>query len=164
MTAGSVAPGTAVTGPVDPDDPQRELVYGCEDRALAGSRRFRRFVHLEAFVAAVVAESWWAEELAERWHVLPPLEVTVARRSRSATASLAEVHRPVIHVRDGHWTASVVVHELAHLVARDPEPHGPIFCGVLLDLVNRYLGFHAAVGLRAEMATAGVRVATPHVA
>jgi len=143
----------------DPTDPQRDLVYQCEDRVLARARRFRRFTEVEQFVRVVVTDPWWIDDLPRRWSVVPPIEVVLARRSRSATASLAETGRPVIHLRDGHWTSAVVLHELAHLAARDPEPHGPVFCGVLCDLVRRHAGFHAGVELRAALSEVGARVA-----
>ncbi len=136
-------------------------MYLCEDQALGEVRRLARFAEVERFVEEVVTDTWWVDDLPRRWSVLPPLEVVLARRSRSATASLAEAGRPVIHLRDGHWTAAVVLHELAHLAARDPEPHGPVFCGVLCDLVRRHAGFHAWVDLRAQFERAGVRVAEP---
>lgn len=146
---------------LDLADPQRDRVYACEDLALADGRSFRRFAEVEAYLAEVLRDPWWIDELGERWAVAPPLDVTLVRRSRSARSSAAEVGRPVIHLRDGHWTAAVLLHELAHLVARDPEPHGPIFCGVLCDLVSRHMGFPAAVELRAALVAAGVEVARP---
>ncbi len=145
----------------DLDDPQRERVYASEDLTLAHGRTFRRFAEVEAYLADVVSDPWWIDDLGERWGVAPPLDVTLVRRSRSARSSAAEVGRPVIHLRDGHWTAAVLLHELAHLVARDPEPHGPIFCGVLCDLVGRHMGFPASVELRAALVAAGVTVAQP---
>lgn len=153
--------GRSTSRAPDPGDPQRELVYRCEDRALAGTRRFTRFAHVEQFVQEVVTDPWLIDDLPQRWSVLPPIDVVLARRSRSATASLAEASRAVIYLRDGHWTVAVVLHELAHLAARDPEPHGPVFCGVLCDLVRRHACFHAWADLRAELDRAGVRVAEP---
>ena len=51
-------------------------------------------------------------------------------------------------IPDGHWTASVVLHELAHLLAPTVEPHGAAFCGAELWLVRRVLGFEAYGALR----------------
>jgi putative metallohydrolase (TIGR04338 family) len=88
-----------------------------------------------------------------------PVEIEVVRRSRSARYSAAEPTRGVIHIRDGSWDASTVLHELAHLAVGDDEdiePHGERFVGTMLELVRAFLGFDAYGALRTELDRRGV--------
>lgn len=141
-----------------------ERVYRAEHEALdAEVGRFTRFAAVERFVASVTTDSRWVDDLGTRWRVTPPMEVVVVRRSRSATFSAAEFARPVIHLRDGSWDRLTILHELAHLASRDPESHGPLFCGVELDLVRWFVGFHAYGALRSGFDQGGIRYRAPAV-
>jgi len=145
----------------DAKDPQRDAVYRAEDEVEDTCRRFVRWVELEGFVDEVVAGDFWTVELPRRWRRPTPSRVHVVRRSSSATASVAERDRPVIHIRSGHWSALVVLHELAHLAVRDGEAHGPVFAGVELDLIRWHVSFGAATALSEAFARYGVEVASP---
>lgn len=138
------------------------LVYQAESEAVEPDvGRFPRFVEVQAFVDGVLCDDRWRDELGSRWGVTPPLEVVLLRRSRSATFSAAEHDRPVIHLRDGSWDRLTILHELAHLAARDPEHHGALFCGVELDLVRWFIGFQAYGALRTRFDELGVRYREP---
>lgn len=133
-------------------DRQREAVYRAETEALgAAGPRFRRWVDLEAWVGAVVTDDRWLDGFPGA-----PVEVAVLRRSRGATASVAEVDRAVIHIRDGSWDAPTVVHELAHLASVGPPDHGPRFAATELALVRSFLGFPAYGALRTAFVRHGV--------
>ena len=145
----------------DAADPQRNMLYSAEDEVEPTCRRFSRWVELETFVDEVVAGEFWTAELPRRWRRPTAHRVYVVRRSSSATASLAERDRPVIHIRSGHWSSLVVLHELAHLVVHDGDPHGPVFAGVELDLIRWHVSFDMATALSESFARHGVDVATP---
>ncbi len=140
---------------------QAAAVYAAEQTVSPTVGRFATFAALEGFVDVVVADDRWADQLSRRWVAVTPHEVAVVRRSRTATFSAAEDQRPVIHIVDGQWDRITVLHELAHLVARDPASHGPRFCGVELDLVRWWCGFDAWAALTAAFASSGVSVAAP---
>ena len=128
-------------------------MYAAEDDALAGvGPRWRRWIDLESYVESVVTSPEWSEHPTH-----PPIEVLVERRSRSATFAAASHEQAAIWIPDGHWTAPVVLHELAHLLAPDAEQHGPSFCGAELWLVRRFLGFDAYGALRSAFDRSGVR-------
>lgn len=151
----------------DPADPYREALYAAEDSALPdGGRRFTRFSSIEQFVAEVLEDPWWEAKFPDA-----PLAVSLERRSRGATFSAAHVtvdgSEAVLFIRDGSWTKSVVVHELAHVAAgreivlsraaaarrgETPEgPHGPTYAAVLMELWRRHLGVHAYGALRSAL-------------
>ena len=140
---------------------QAASVYDAEHLVSPTVGRFATFAALKSFVSQVVADDRWTDELARRWVALTPHEVVVVRRSRSATFSAAEEQRPVIHIVDGQWDRITVLHELAHLVARDPWSHGPRFCGVELDLVRWWCGIDAWAELSAAFVVNQVVVAAP---
>jgi putative metallohydrolase (TIGR04338 family) len=136
----------------DPSDPQAAAVYRAEDAALDGvGPRLHRWADVEAFVEAVVSSPEWVEHPA-----VPPVEVVVERRSRSARYAAASHAHAAIWIPDGHWTAPVVLHELAHLLCPSREDHGPAWCGALLWLVRRVLGVEAYGALRSGFDQAGV--------
>ncbi len=140
-------------------------MYAAESDALPdGGRRFRRFVELEQFVHAAMADPWWEEHFPDA-----PVSAQVHRRSRGATFSAAHVTDDgwdaVIWIRDGSWDAATVVHELAHVATgswRTPqrwasEPgHGPRFVSALCDLWRHHLGIHAYGALRVALVERGV--------
>ena len=132
-------------------------MYAAEDASLADvGPRWRRWVDVEAYVESVLISPEWSEHPSQ-----PPIEVIVERRSRSATFAAASHDLATIWIPDGTWTAPVVLHELAHLLAPSPEPHGPAFCAAELWLVRRFLGFDAYGALRSAFDRAGVRYADP---
>lgn len=118
---------------------QTPLVYAAEDEALAGAaRRFRRWTELKSYVDGILSSEWWVSTFPGA-----PQTVDVVRRSRSATASLASRDLGAIAIRDGSWTAPVVLHELAHLAAPRDDDHGPSFAAAFLLIVREQLGVAA---------------------
>ncbi|HKY15902.1 MAG TPA: hypothetical protein VJM33_13340 [Microthrixaceae bacterium] len=145
------------------NDPQRERLYRAEDEALGSfGPRFARWREVVGWVDAVTSDPRWIDAFPDA-----PIEVHVERRSRSARSSVADVASATIHIRDGSWDAPTVLHELAHLATGEPpteDPplagsgaHGPQFAGIELELVRRFLGFHAYGALRNEFERFGVR-------
>lgn len=140
-------------------DDEAERLYGAEARAIDGSaRRWRRWSHVVAFVDDVLAGPMWEELYPDA-----PLEVNLARRSRSSRMSLTEGNRAAaaIHIADGQWTGPTVVHELAHVAAGPEAGHGPAFVRAELELVRRLLGFHAYGALRSEFERVGLAFDEP---
>lgn len=127
-------------------------MYAAEDSVLAGvGPRLRRWRDVERFVESVLGDPVYLERFPDA-----PLDITLQRRSRSATASLAVPAHRVVAIRDGSWNALTVLHELAHLIDHGAQPHGPQFAAVELELVRRWCGFDAYVALRTAFAGHGV--------
>ena len=125
------------------EDPQRLNVYAAEDavRDTTGPR-LRRWAHVEPFFEQVIGSPHYIERFPDA-----PLEIGLGRRSHNARSSVAVVAHRQILIRDGSWNALTVLHELAHLVAPGPPPHGPSFVATELELVRLFCGFvdHAAL-------------------
>jgi putative metallohydrolase (TIGR04338 family) len=141
-------------------DPAATAVYAAEDTAAtaAGVRRYTSFSELADHVEQIVTSAWWDEEFPTA-----PIEVAVERRSRSATfsAAVALDDAAVIAVVDAHhWSAHVVLHELAHVAAGPAAGHNAAFRSALYRLWRRHAGLPAATELAAELAAAGVPVPT----
>ncbi len=135
----------------DPD-PQAEREYRAEASVSAGiGRRLARWVDVERFVESVVTRPEWADA-----EPALPLEITIERRSRSARYAAAHAPTATIWIPDGQWEVLTILHELAHLVAPDREPHGPRYVGALLWLVRWSVGIAAAAELRAAFDAEGV--------
>jgi len=66
--------------------------------------------------------------------------------------------RDGIHIRRGHLSRWVLLHELAHWLTSDG--HGPEFCYLFLDLLGVTFGHNARDALRASFEDHGVAVAS----
>jgi len=117
-------------------------------------RRLRRWTEVQAFLEGVLTDPSYLDAFPDA-----PLDVHLDRRSRSATASVAVPAQRTILIRDGSWNALTLLHELAHLVSPDPEPHGPDFTATELLLIRRFCGFDAYATLRSAFVDAGVAIA-----
>lgn len=138
----------------DSHDPQRDLVYAAEDAVDAEiGPALRRWRDVEAFLDRVVTSDAYGDRFPDA-----PLDVVLDRRSRGARASLALPHHDTILIRDGSWSALVVLHELAHLVTHTADAHGPRFTATLVQLVRDHCGLEAAVALRASFDAHAVAV------
>ncbi len=134
-------------------DPQAQRVDAAEESVIDDvGRRFTRWSQVERFVDGVLGDDLFHEQFENA-----PLEITLERRSRSATASLADAGRAVIWIRDGSWDALTVLHELAHIARPSAEPHGPVFVATELELVRLFCGFDAYIALRAAFEQHDVR-------
>lgn len=154
-----------------------ELVVA-EERAMRAFplRRFTKFAHIERYVEDLVSRPWWSSRFPDA-----PLEITLMRRSGTATYSAAG--RPVTrHSVDGTavddpgfvwlvdgrgWGLETVLHELAHLAAGPAVGHGPCFRATLAELWRHEAGIEAWVALRDGFERAGLsacdhRAAGPH--
>ena len=141
----------------DHNDPQRLAVYAAEDALLCDiGPRFTRWTQVEAFVERVIADSHYLDLFPNA-----PLEISLQRRSRSATYSAAVPAHGVILIRDGSWNAVTILHELAHLVCTTSEAHGPRFVATELSLVRRNCSFDDYLALRESFAAHGVRQEGP---
>lgn len=136
-------------------DPQRLAVYAAEDAVLAEvGQRFRRWTEVEVYIESVLASPGYLRLFPDA-----SLDVAVARRSRSATASLAVPEHATLLIRDGSWNVVTLLHELAHLVSPASESHGPDFVATELALVREFCSFHAYVALRTSFLEHGVAIA-----
>jgi putative metallohydrolase (TIGR04338 family) len=136
-------------------DPEALTIYALEDAAArtSGLRRYTTFAELVEHVERIVCSDWW-----DTTFPAAPIEVTVQRRSRTATFSAAgrdDVNESgTLWVVDSHgWNAETVLHELAHIAAPSGSMHGPSWRAALLELWRREAGFHAWVELRTAFAT-----------
>ena len=134
-------------------DPQADRLYRAED-AVLGDRGpdLRRWTDVIAFVDRVVTAPEWVDAEPGR-----PLDITVERRSRSARYAAAHHGSATIWIPDGQWRVITVLHELAHLAAPDPEPHGARYAAAELQLVRWVLGVDAFAVLRAAFDDMEVR-------
>lgn len=130
---------------ITPADPDASAVYAAEDDVSAQiGPDLRSWPALRHWLAEVLSN----DDVQEHFPTLP-LDVELGRRSRTATASLASASRSAILIRDGSRDALTVLHELAHLIAASPEPHGADFRRTVCDLVRLTCGFEAFVALGA---------------
>lgn len=138
-------------------DPIAPIVYAAEGRAAAAAcvRRYTTFAEVQAHVDAIVCSEWWDETFPDA-----PVDVEVVRRSRNATFSAAcrlDADAAVVAIIDGrHWSADVVLHELAHLAAGLGADHGHRFRAALAELWRREAGIVAQTCLLAEFDAAGL--------
>ena len=133
-------------------------LYAAEDAAAAtaGVRRYDTFRSMVDHVDEIVTSSWWDETFPGA-----PVEVHVERRSSTATFSAAVdlADAAVVAIVDSHhWSAHVVLHELAHVAVGPAHDHGPVFRGALYRLWRRHAGLPAATELAHALASAGVPV------
>lgn len=136
----------------NPVDPQRDRLYAAEDAVEAEvGPALRRWRDVEAFLERVLSSDAYLDRFPDA-----PLDVTLERRSRGARASLALPHHDTILIRDGSWSALVVLHELAHLVSPNDLTHGAQFAGTVLQLVRDHCGIDAAVVLAGSFERHGV--------
>lgn len=118
-------------------DPQRVAVYAAEDSLVDEiGPRLRRWGDVERFLDSVLSQPRYLEMFP-----FAPLDIVLGRRSCRATASVAIAECQTILIRDGSWNALTILHELAHLVANDREPHGADFVATELWLVREFCGF-----------------------
>lgn len=152
---------TVDAAPTSAADPQRDRVYAAEDGVDAEiGPAMRRWHDVEEFLERVLSSAAYVDRFPHA-----PLDVVIERRSRGARSSLALPHHATILVRDGSWSALVVLHELAHLVApadATHEPHGARFAATVLRLVRDHCGIEAAAALGAAFERNGVDVAPGH--
>lgn len=131
----------------DEVDPQARRVYAAEDAVIDEvGPRWRRWRDVEGYLDSILADHWLHEAFENA-----PLEITLERRSHSATASLADAERCVIWILDGSWNALTLLHELAHVVAPPDSGHGTAFVAAELELVRRFCGFEPYIALRASL-------------
>lgn len=129
-------------------------MYDAEDDVVEHiGRRLRRWAEVEAFLERIVTDPAYLDEFPDA-----PIEIGLHRRSRSARASVAVPDHDAVLIRDGSWNALTVLHELAHLVSPDPEPHGVDFVATELALIRRFCGFDAYAELRAAFTRHGVDI------
>lgn len=133
-----------------PRDAQRGRVYEWEERIVAPrDRTVIAFPEAQAMVNAI-----WAE-LGLRY---PP---RVEPLPRQATATVASANRLSVFLpqRTASWC---LLHELAHVLSSTDDGHsdghGPIFLGLYVQLLVRYMRFEQT-DLLTSLHDAGLRVA-----
>jgi hypothetical protein len=130
-------------------DGQRARVYAWEDRVVGP----RDPTTLPFAAAQGLVNAIWAE-MGLRF---PP---AVERMPPQATTRLADASRLVIRL-PGQTPSWCVLHELAHAMTTThdgvSDGHGPVFVGMYVRLLVRYLRLDEA-GLLASLAEAGIAV------
>lgn len=136
-------------------DCQRGRVYAWENRIIAPrDRSLVRFAAAHGMVDAI-----WAEQGLR----FPP---KVERLPRQARTTLADASRLCIRLPE-HVPSWCILHELAHAMTTTHDDvsdgHGPLFMGVYVRLLERYMRIERAALLR-SLAGAGIAIdpdATP---
>lgn len=135
-------------------DPQQKRVYGAEGRHSEWRcNRFVAFGELEHFVKTIEASVWYRARVGNR-------SIEVGRGADddlAARGGLFYISIPPIHRRK-----MVVLHEVAHAIYWRPgsaaQDHGPNFCRVYLELVEKFIGVPAALELVRLFKSKGVKV------
>jgi hypothetical protein len=131
-------------------DSQRGRLYAWEDRVVAP----RDGTLVERGAAQAMMDAIWAD-LGLRY---PP---RVERLPAQATATIASANRLCIFLPE-QTPSFCVLHELAHAMTSTEDGrsdgHGPVFVGIYLQLLVRYMRLDAAELLE-SVREAGLRVA-----
>ncbi len=142
-------------------DSQRQKLYNAESRAaLRIGNRGRKFANsdeIRNYINNLIAADWWRSRYQ---HIT---EVTV--KDTRAKHAWARCWQNVIGIPSvgsaSYRTEKTVLHELAHLVVKNPHPgHGPLYCRVYLDLVTLMMGEEWGVELEQEFKRYKVRYTT----
>jgi hypothetical protein len=132
-----------------PRDSQRGQVYAWEDRTVAP--RDRSVIARSA--AQAMVDAIWAE-LGLRY---PP---RVEPLPRQATATIASANRLLVQLPE-QTPSFCLLHELAHALSTtqdgQSDGHGPVFLGLYVQLLVRYLRLDRAA-LLDSLRDAGLRV------
>ncbi len=131
-------------------DHQRSRVYAWEDRVVAPHDP----TQLGFDAAQGMVDAIWSD-----WGLRYPPKVE--RLPRQARRRLADASRLTLRLPD-RLPSWCLLHELAHAMTTThdgrSDGHGPIFMGVYLQLLERYLRLDPAP-LRRSLAEAGIAVA-----
>lgn len=147
--------------PPRPRDYQRSRLYSAEraaDTVVAGTR-FDSLESARRYTMEIVRSSWWQA----RWPEVRIVNVLPGKGNRASGDRLAMPQRNgeffgIVWLRGWSLVASVLMHELAHVVTpRRYSAHGPEFAGNLLLFIRREFGPGKATGLMREFALHGVR-------
>jgi hypothetical protein len=116
--------------PLDPLDPQRELVYAAELEVFPRLRdAFMSLAELQEEADRILALPWFRKSYPK----LKRLEIKDGRGSKWSRAGDGEIHLlRKSRVRD------VLIHEIVHqIMPPGAEWHGALFCGILLHIIGR---------------------------
>jgi hypothetical protein len=131
-------------------DRQRGRVYAWEDRVIAP----RDTSTLPFAAAQGMVDAIWAEQGLR----FPPRVEPLPRQARR---SLGDATRLSIRLPE-RFASWLLLHELAHAMSSthdgDSDGHGPIFMGLYLELITRYLRLPADA-LLASLEASGIAVA-----
>lgn len=125
---------------------------------LEQERRFGTLEAVQSYVTAVQGQSWYRE----RYPSVKPL--TVRKRRGNVWAHYSPVeHEIALHDTEQAgraWSLRevVVLHEMAHAVARTGANHGPRFVAEFIEHVRQVIGESVAFLLRDAMYQNGVQI------
>lgn len=128
-------------------DRQRARVYAWEDAIVAP----KDGTTIPFAAAQGMIDAIWAEQGLS----FPPMAVRLPRQARRA---IGRASRLTVELRD-EVPAFVLLHELAHSLSSDQDGrsdgHGPVFLGLYLSLLERYLRLPRAM-MEASLLQAGL--------
>lgn len=123
---------------------------------LPAEKKFGSVESVQTYVDAVLALNW----VRTTW----PRAARPVRVRERAGDTKAHYHRGVIavpaHTIGSNWALRelVVLHELAHHLDTDAQPHGPSFVGIFLQLVTEIIGPEAGLLLRITLHEQGATI------
>ena len=130
-------------------DKQRKKVYRAEWELGLQIGFFRSLRSTLKWAREVVQSDWWKINVGREVEFVLPKS-----NRRNAMCRFGKVCLP-----DSRWAWNklVVLHELAHFIAGSLAKHNERFCGIMLELVEEFLGLRWAVELRKAYEKHGVR-------
>lgn len=121
-------------------DSQRQKLYDSETdltwKMHGRGRRFQTLDEMREYVAALIATDWWQERF-------PHLQAVTIENTSAEHAWAQCFQNKMGFPTRLEWcmTERILLHELAHLVVKDPHPaHGALYARVYLDLIQFQMG------------------------
>lgn len=138
-----------------PRDSYKQRVYLAEAQALPvyPTDRFKSLEEAEEFIRKVLGSRWRKK----RFPHCAILTVTKHHAYR-ATGGATNINLPA----SWSWTKPTALHETAHYLLRQSHDfyrratHGREYCGLMLELVRRFMGSEAGKRLRSEYVKRGI--------
>jgi putative metallohydrolase (TIGR04338 family) len=135
---------------------QQFELYAAERRVSTGER-FPSVAAMQAFVDGLRNTWWWRQFYPN----VARVEVYSRPSNRHESVGAYDAAKRAGHIEmlPVHWTPLVVLHELAHVLAKaryGSRAHDPAFARVYLELVYLELGYATYVELERAFTAAGI--------
>jgi putative metallohydrolase (TIGR04338 family) len=126
-----------------PRDNQGKRLYQAEDDSKCIGIRFETIEDARAYIASVFKRQWTRSRFGIR---------NIGVKKAGGGTSDATPWKSLIRLSPIHMYEEVALHEIAHIV-QPPNTawHGVEFAGILLTLIERFMGKEAATAMRKAM-------------
>lgn len=121
-------------------DKQKKRVYRAEWELALQIGFFRSLRSTLKWAKKVVQSGWWKTNVGREVEFVLPKS-----NRKNAICQFGKVCLPN---RKWAWNKLVVLHELTHFIVGLSVKHNERFCGIMLELVEEFLGLRWAVKLR----------------